>query len=123
MGTRMARLWSDFVDGRPRLDPGLSRTDDPGEIARILGYLDGGEPVLRAPTLMDDYLDPERKSCVPVIFLTDGEWIWSAEHSYYLQHHGILPEESFYRSMEEHGFHVPPVSRADLDQARELLTN
>jgi hypothetical protein len=121
MGTRIAGLWSDVVDGRPQLHPTLGRTDDPKQIARILGYLRDGEPVLRAPTLQDDHLDPARKRRVPLIYLTDGEWIWSGEHSYYLQEHGVMPEESFYRTMQEHGFRVPPVSKAAVEEALELL--
>ena len=119
---RMAKLWSEVVDGRPRLDPDLTRTDDRGLIARVAGYLDGGVAVLRAPTLMDDHLDETRTRCVPMIYLTDGEWVWSGEHRYYLQRYGILPEADFLRQMENHEYRTPTVTEAGQRSALELLT-
>ena len=119
---RMAKLWSEVVDGRPRLDPDLTRTDDRGLIARVAGYLDGGVAVLRAPTLMDDHLDEMRTACVPMVYLTDGEWVWSDEHRYYLQRYGILPEADFLRQMENHEYRTPTVTEAGQRSALELLT-
>jgi hypothetical protein len=120
---RMARLWNQVVDGRPRLDPDLTRTADQGLIARVMHYLNGGAPVLRAPTLMDDHLDATRKGRVPMVFLTDGEWIWSGEHRYYLQHYGILPEADFLRQMEDRDFEAPSATEAAQQRALELLTS
>jgi len=118
----MAKLWSEVVDGRPRLDPDLTRTDDRGLIARVAGYLDGGVAVLRAPALMDDHLDEMRKACVPMVYLTDGEWVWSDEHRYYLQRYGILPEADFLQQMENHEYRTPAVTEAGQQSALELLT-
>jgi hypothetical protein len=119
---KMAKLWKEVVDGRPRLDPDLRRTEDQGMISRIMRYLDGGTVVLRAPSLMDDHLDERRKGCVPIVFMTDGEWVWSEEHRYYLQHHGILPETDFVRQMEGHHYRTPTVTDAGQREALELLT-
>ena len=119
---RMAKLWSEVVDGRPSLDPDLTRTGDQGLIARVMNYLNGGAPVLRAPTLMDDHLDVVARSRVPMVFMTDGDWIWSGEHRYYLQHYGILPEPDFLRQMEDHGYEAPAVAEAAQRQALALLT-
>jgi hypothetical protein len=119
---RMARLWKDVVDGRPVLDPDLMRTADQGLIGRVMSYLDGGAMVLRAPTLMDDHLDDTRRGCVPVTFMTDGEWVWSDEHRYYLQQYGILPEPDFLRHMERCDFQTPAVTDAERKSALELLT-
>jgi len=118
----MAKLWNEVVDGRPRLDPDLARTSDHGLIARVMNYLNGGAPVLRAPTLVDDHLDPKGTGRVPVVFVTDGEWIWSGEHRYYLQHYGILPEADFLRQMEDHDYQAPAVPEAAQQRALELLT-
>jgi hypothetical protein len=118
----MAKLWDEVVDGRPRLDPDLTRTGDQGLIARVMNYLNGGALVLRAPALLDDHLDAVRKDRVPMVFLTDGEWIWSGEHRYYLQHYGILPESDFLRQMEDHDYVAPAVTQAAQRQALEVLT-
>ena len=119
---RMAKLWSEVVEGRPLLDPDLTRTEDRGLIDRVAGYLDGGVAVLRAPTLIDDHLDGTRRGCVPMVYLTDGEWVWSGEHRYYLRRYGILPEADFLRSMESHEYRPPAVTEADQRSALELLT-
>jgi hypothetical protein len=119
---RMARLWKDVVDGRPVLDPDLMRTADQGLIGRVMSYLDGGAVVLRAPALMDDHLDDTRRGCVPMTFMTDGEWVWSDEHRYYLQQYGILPEPDFLRHMERHDYQTPAVTEAERKSALQLLT-
>ena len=120
---RMAKLWNEVVDGRPRLDPDLTRTDDQGLITRVAGYLNGGVAVLRAPALMDDHLDETRRACVPMVYLTDGEWVWSGEHRYYLQRYGILPEADFLRQMESHDYRPPAVTQTGQRSALELLTS
>jgi hypothetical protein len=118
---RMAKLWNEVVDGRPRLDPDLARTSDQGLIARVMNYLNGGAAVLRGPTLMDDHLDTRGTGRVPLVFVTDGEWIWSGEHRYYLQHYGILPEADFLRQMEDRDYVAPAVTEAAQRRALELL--
>jgi hypothetical protein len=120
---KMARLWKEVVDGRPLLDPDLTRTADQGVIGRVMSYLDGGAVVLRAPTLMDDHLDHTRKGSVPMTFMTDGEWVWSDEHRYYLQQYGILPEADFLRQMEQCDYQTPAVTDAERRSALELLTS
>jgi hypothetical protein len=119
---RMARLWKDVADGRPRLDPDLERTADQALISRVMSYLDGGAVVLRAPALMDDHLDETRKGRVPLTFMTDGEWVWSDEHRYYLQQYGILPETELLRQMEQRSYQTPAVTDDERKRALELLT-
>lgn len=118
---KVARLWSEVVDDRPRLDSTLSRSSDRRLNQQILEYLKAGVPVLRSPTLLDDQLDPVRRACVPSVFLTDGTWIWSGEHTYYLEQHGVLPEADFRATMQQNDFRVPPVDEAALSEAQHLL--
>lgn len=43
----------------------------------------------------EDVLDPERKSRVPITFLTDGEWIRSGATAYYLEQYSVAPDAEF----------------------------
>lgn len=118
---RMARLWSAPADQMPVLDPILSRTDDADLKQRVLSYLKGGDGVLRAPMLLDDQIDRSRKEKIPFVLSTDGEWIWSAEHEYYLEHYGVLPEQAFLDHMAAHGYIAPTPSPEAVAAAERLL--
>jgi len=119
---RAARLWGDVVDGKPVLDAQLGRADDPAQKARVLHYLNAGQAVLRAPTLLDDEIDPARTRCIPLMYMTDGEWLWSGEHAYYLEAHDILPEPEFLAHMASNDFTVPAVGDEARAEALRLLT-
>ena len=118
---RMAKLWGSVVDDRPVLDEQLVRTDDAELTLRVLGYLRAGHAVLRAPTLLNDEVDPARGAQIPLLYMTDGEWIWSAEHGYYLEHYGVLPEQAFLDHMAALDFAVPAASPESLAAAARLL--
>ncbi|MCP2260354.1 Protein of unknown function (DUF4237) [Streptoalloteichus tenebrarius] len=57
----------------------------------VLEYLRNGTVVLSSRGQSEDLLDPGRGATVPMAFLTDGTWVWSAAHAYYLEHHGLTP--------------------------------
>src|SRR5215472_5009034 len=96
---RMASPWIPDADGNPVLDPALGRTDDPQLRSQVLAYLNSGLAFLRAAGRTVDLLDPANGEVVPLIYLTDGTWIWSGEEIYYLERHGLLPQADFLAHM------------------------
>lgn len=118
---RIASLWR-LHDGALELRPDLDRCEDPDLKRQILGFLGGGGFVLRSPGLREDRLDPERPNAVPLGYLSDGEWIWPLEMSYYLDQHDILPEREFLDYMQAHDYKAPPPDPAVLAEAARLLT-
>lgn len=91
----LARLYDGFNQATgPFFDPGHLRVDDQAERQRAAGFLRDGTVVLRSLGLDVDAVEPARGRVVPGSFRTDGEWIWSDAHAYYLVQHGIaLPDE------------------------------
>ena len=91
---KIAKLFDGTQDGtpfaadRPKLPAGRER-------AAFLAYLCKGEVILRAAGLSVDRLDESRGKQVPIVFLTDGEWVWSASIAYYLEEHDLPPEPAF----------------------------
>ncbi len=57
---------------------------------------------------------------MPLIYQTDGEWVWSSETSYYLREHDIAPDPDFlnylrsreYRYIEPSSDRVQAASQA-----------
>ena len=118
---RIVSIWIRGEDGQPALDPALGRADDPDLKRKVLAYLHSGLGVLRASGLTEDRLDPANGKVVPLIYMTDGEWIWSGSDIYYLERHGILPRAEFLAHMAAHDYKAPPVSMEAGREAAKLL--
>lgn len=118
---KIASLWrmnGDNLELRPELAP----CRDPQLKQQVLRFLAGGGSVLQAPVLREDRLDPSRTDSVPLGYLSDGDWIWPLEMSYYLEQHDILPEERFLEHMQVRGFEAKEPPTEVLVEAARLLT-
>ena len=117
----IASIWIRGEDGGAVLDPALGRANDLEVKRKVLAYLHSGVAVLRASGLMEDELDPANGKVVPLIYMTDGEWIWSGSDIYYLERHGILPRAAFLEHMAAHRYKAPRVSSEAGAEALRLL--
>jgi hypothetical protein len=118
---KIASLWR--LNGESlELRPDLERCRDPELKRTILRFLAGGGFVLRSPGLREDRLDPSRVNAVPLGYLSDGEWIWPLEMSYYLEQHDILPEQEFRDHMRTCDYDAPVPDSSVLAAAARLLT-
>lgn len=119
---KIASLWR--LDGESlELRPELERCPDPELKDQVLRFLAGGGFVLRAPVLREDRLDPARANAVPLGYLSDGDWIWPLEMTYYLEQHEILPEREFLEHMRAAGFEAEEPPAEVLAEAARLLTD
>ena len=69
---------------------------DPAERQRVAGYLRSATPILATTATVADRYAPERGKPVGLTVRSDGTWVWSDAHAYYVEHHGIAPEPDFY---------------------------
>jgi hypothetical protein len=98
------------------------RATDPDEKARILRFLRGGEPVFAYRCRSHDQITPAPVPMVPMVFATDGEWVWSMGTAYYLDVHGLLPESRFLDHIVARGYHVPALDEETLERVEEEFT-
>ncbi|HEV2857690.1 MAG TPA: hypothetical protein VGW80_04730 [Solirubrobacterales bacterium] len=118
---KIASLWR--LEGEElELKPELERCHDPELKQRLLGFLRGGGLVLHATALRQDRLDPSRPRAVPLGYLSDGEWIWPLEMTYYLEQHGILPQEEFQAYMRARNYEADEPPAEVLAAAAQMLT-
>jgi hypothetical protein len=91
---KIARVF-DFAkpDTGPGFDPGHRVVTDSDERDRMLRYLTSGTTVLHTTARTQDVINPEAGQIVPASFRTDGEWIWTDTVAYYLEQHGLAPDE------------------------------
>jgi hypothetical protein len=91
---RIARVF-DFAkpDTGPGFHPGHRVITDSAERDRMLQYLTSGSLVLHTTGRTRDVLSPAAGQVVPASFRTDGEWIWTDTVAYYLEQHGMAPDE------------------------------
>nr|BFD81632.1 hypothetical protein StreXyl84_10330 [Streptomyces sp. Xyl84] len=92
-----------------------------GEIA---SYLRGGHILFSSMGVVDDVLGSGASIIGGGSLLTDGEWVWRGDLSFYARrHHVVLPDE-FRANAETTGYIVPPVEQERLvvltDEVQEL---
>jgi hypothetical protein len=102
-----------FLPDHPRLD-----TDEAAKVAR---YLLQAEPVLVTSAQMDDVVDTNRQSCVPLDFRTDGRWIWTEASAYYAQEHLLEPDPELLAHIRSNNHTVPEVDAVAVHRALEVL--
>jgi hypothetical protein len=117
---RITSIWASVVDGVPTLDASLGKLRE-AERQAVLRYLRSGTMFLRAPGLIEDWLDPSRPIVVPNAFRTDGSWIWAEELLYYVEHHDVSPEQSFLDHIQSMGPTAEAVPVEALREAEALL--
>jgi hypothetical protein len=99
---RIARVF-DFAkpDTGPGFHPEHRVVTDPAERDRMLEYLTSGTLALHTTARTRDVLSPTAGEVVPTSFRTDGEWIWTDTVAYYLEQHGMAPDEDLVTHIDE----------------------
>ncbi len=112
---RIARVF-DFArpDTGPGFEPGHRVVTDSAELDRMLAYLTSGTLVLHTTARTQDVLDPKAGQVVPGSFRTDGEWIWTDTVAYYLEEHGLAPDEELAAYIDARG--EAGITYAETDQ-------
>lgn len=118
---RIARLWSVVdADGNPDVEQGMTHIDE-SERSAFSAYLDSAELVIASPMTVKDQINPASGSGIPVMWFTDGEWIWSAQLSYYLDKYGLIFETDLLDHIRSAGFRPAPVAEELLAEAFQAL--
>ncbi|WP_436535577.1 hypothetical protein [Actinoplanes sp. HUAS TT8] len=130
---RSALLWArtpaapvtlarDFDGDDPELGPVFDPDHehlDAGEAARVLTFLDGGEPLLATTTREADVLDSSLGEVVPQSFRTDGTWIWTDTAGYYLRTYGLAPDPELLAHIRDRDYR--PAVPDDVERHRALV--
>ena len=79
---------------------GAGPLEDAGQVTE---YLDNGYVLIDMMDVERDVLDPEQQILSGSSILTDGEWLWRQDLSYYVRrHHVSLPPEFLAVIRERH---------------------
>jgi Tuberculosis necrotizing toxin len=107
-------------DGRPSVNrPQL----DPGEIDKILDYLEAAPVALTTQGMDSDRLAHENPDTIPIAFHTDGSWIWPAAVIFYLARYNVPPESELVQHIRANNFQLPEVDDSTRAAAAALLGN
>lgn len=117
---RRVRLWDRVEDGHPVLDEQHPRANDQQLKSSLLQYLRSGTPVVVARGKWPDLLSDDDRGVLPMVYYTDGEWVWTEQHIYYLEHYDVLPEEAFVEAVRGRS-EAPPVDDYAQQQAIQLI--
>lgn len=75
----------------------------------IINYLNNGKVFCIAPGGVCDVLDESKGVIESLEILTDGEWIWPSDLSYYLQNYHIKLDEPFIEHIKKNNWKIPDV--------------
>jgi len=115
---KLARVFdSAHADTGPGFHPLHRTVADPAERDRLLAYLTSGTPVLITTARAADVLRPASGPVVPTGFRTDGEWIWTDSVAWYLEQHGLAPDEDLVAHIDARWQAGDPAGETDYDTA------
>jgi hypothetical protein len=119
-GLRLAAVFDPAGEPGPRMAAGYPVIGAP-DAARLIAYLNGGQPLLVTTARKNDVLAPALGAVVPMNFRTDGQWIWSDATAYYLEHYRLAPDADLVTHIRHRGFVVPEVDGAAIHRALAAL--
>ncbi|SNY74066.1 hypothetical protein [Paractinoplanes atraurantiacus] len=80
----------------------------------VTRYLDNGYVLIDMMDVERDVLDPEQEILSGSSIMTDGDWLWRQDLSYYVRrHHVTLPPELL-ATIRERRYAIPPVDEERL---------
>lgn len=81
---------------------------------KIVSYLRLSPTFAASGPMVDDVLDPSKKSIAPLETATDGEWMWPRDLAYYVERYHVELPEDFVNFMRENDWRAPELSKEDL---------
>ncbi|MFF3015766.1 hypothetical protein [Streptomyces sp. NPDC057939] len=123
MEFKRARLFDGVTpESGPYFDESRPRIADQAERDRLLEFLShGGAAIERAAGLAPDQLDASKGKVVPIVTMTDGVWIWTLAHAYYLEHYGFAPDSEFYEYIKSRDYRADGPEEEIQSAALEFL--
>ncbi|WP_026316453.1 hypothetical protein [Actinokineospora enzanensis] len=116
---RSPRVWDGLgTDGKPVPRPPVPAA----ERSLVLAYLEDAPAVLAARSHDKDVYDPEREPAVPLVFRTDGLWVWPGAVPYYLREHDLAPDPELLAHIRARGFVLAEVDETARDRALAVVT-
>ena len=117
---RIAHLIDPWEVGKPPAIPPEHLLDQE-ERERVAAFLNSGAILIAGPAKFADDLLPGAPLSVPTGWATDGVWLWCESLLYYVETHGLSPEQDFLGYIRAHDYSAPEPTDAAIDRAEEDL--
>lgn len=82
----------------------------------LMDYLEGGRVIVVAAGWVGDVIDPTIDKASGSGFVTDGEWIWPIELSYYVRTYDVAVPKEFIQHARANGWQVPELTVDELTE-------
>jgi hypothetical protein len=117
MGLIRVGFFRELRHGKPD-GPSLRDSIGSGEPdeAAIVQYLYTGATLAATGSMVDDYLNSDRKAIAPLEIATDGRWVWPRDLAYYVAEHHVRLPSAFVEHMRERGWKAPEFTLADMEK-------
>jgi hypothetical protein len=80
----------------------------------VTQYLDSGYVLIDMMDVERDVLDPEQEILSGSSIMTEGEWLWRQDLSYYVRRHHVALPLDLLTTIRERRYTVPPVDEERL---------
>jgi hypothetical protein len=82
------------------LPPGAERDS-------VVSYLRAAASILSTTGKAPDIFDDAAGDVVPMSLRSDGEWVWSDAHGYYLERYGMVTDQAFLEHIRQRDYRCP----------------
>jgi hypothetical protein len=79
------------------------------DVDTVMAYLDAGHVLIDVMDSEDDPFNPGRRIANGSTMITDGEWLWRQDFTYYILYHDVIVPPEFLAAIRAHNYVVPEV--------------
>lgn len=79
------------------------------EVDAVLNYLDAGHVLIDVMDIENDPFNPVQQLFNGSTMLTDGEWLWRQDYTYYIRYHDVVVPPDFLAAVPARAYVVPNV--------------
>ncbi len=75
----------------------------------VMAYLDAGHVLIDIMDIEDDPFNPAQQILNGSTMITDGEWLWRQDFTYYIRYHDVAVPPEFLAAIRARNYVVPEV--------------
>jgi len=99
------------------------KKDNFENLDEIIAYINNGFILIMSPGISFDFFKPEKIIGSGPNILTDGEWAWPSDLSYYLKEYNTKIEDEFISYMKMNNWQIKNRNIINLNELKFIIDN
>ena len=90
------------------------------DLDEVLAYLSAGHVLIDMMDIENDPLNPAQQILNGSTMLTDGDWLWRQDFTYYVRYHDVTLPPEFLAAIRAQAYEVPAVPEERLVEIADV---